>query len=261
MTTGAPRVFLTGASSGLGEAMALEWARRHRGVQLGLVARRADEVERVAAACEALGARVSRHAVDVMDRDALWAAADAFAAAGPVDVVVANAGISVGTLTGLREDAAAFERILRVNVAAMFDTFTPFVPAMRARRSGTLAGIASVAGLRGMPGAGGYCASKAAAIAYLESLRLELAPDGVRVVTVSPGFVRTPMTARNPFPMPFLIDAPSFARAAVPAIERGVRYATIPWPMGIVSWALRRIPRPVYDAAFARVPRKRRAGT
>jgi short-subunit dehydrogenase len=174
-----------------------------------------------------------------------------------VDVVVANAGVSLGTATGERADADAFARILRVNVAAMFDTFTPFVPAMRARRGGVLAGIASVAGIRGMPGAGGYCASKAAAIAYLESLRLELAPHRRARGHDLAGFVRTPMTARNRFPMPFLIDADAFAREAVPAIERGVRYATIPRAMGAVSWALRRLPRPLYDAAFARAPRKR----
>ena len=257
----APRVFLTGASSGLGRALALQWARRRPGVRLGLVARRAEALDEVAGQCERLGAApVARYALDVADRAALSAAADEFAAAGPVDIVVANAGISAGTVTGERDDAAVFERIVRVNLVAMADTFAPFVPAMRAARAGTLVGIASVAGVRGLPGAGAYSASKAAAIAYLESARVELAPAGVRVVTIAPGYVRTAMTAANPYRMPFLMDADAFARQAVEAIERGVRYKTIPWQMGVVAALLRRLPRPLFDAAFARAPRKPRAG-
>lgn len=259
-----PQVFLTGASSGIGEALAREWARRRRGVRLGLVARRADALARVAADCTRLGAAsVACYAVDVNDRAALTAAADAFtgdsALRGGPYIVVANAGLSSGSLTGERVDAAVFERIVRTNVVAMFDTFTPFVPAMRAAGCGTLVGIASVAGARGLPGAGAYSASKAAVINYLESARIELAAGGVRVVTIAPGFVRTAMTVHNPYAMPFLMDAEPFARRAVDAIERGARYATIPWQMGVAAALLRCLPRAVYDAALRRAPRKPRA--
>lgn len=256
---GAPRVFLTGASSGLGEALALQWARRHRGVQLGLAARRAEALARVAADCERLGATVGRYALDVQDRAALTRAAEDFADGGLVDVVVANAGISSGTLAGDPDDADALERIVRTNLLALTDTFAAFVPRMRRAGYGTLVGIASVAGIRGLPGAGAYSASKAAAIAWLESARIELAADGLRVVTIAPGYVRTPMTDGNPYPMPFLMEPAAFAERAVDAIERGARYATIPWQMGVVSALLRLAPRPLFDAALRRAPRKPRA--
>lgn len=258
---GASRVFLTGASSGLGRALALEWARRHRGVQLGLAARRADALAHVAADCERLGAVVECHPVDVRDRAALARAADRFADGGLVDVVVANAGISSGTLAGEPDDAEALERIVGTNLLALTDTFAAFAPGMRRAGYGTLVGIASVAGIRGLPGAGAYSASKAAVIAWLESARIELAAAGLRVVTIAPGYVRTPMTDGNPYPMPFLMEPAAFAERAVDAIERGVRYATIPWQMGLVSALLRATPRPLFDAAMRRAPRKPRART
>ncbi len=252
-------VFVTGASSGIGEALAREYHRRFPDLRIGLVARRHDELERVAAALP--GARVHRYPVDVTDGEALAGAARDFAAAcgGPPDIVIANAGISAGTITGEPADAEVFERIVDVNVTGMFRTFAPFVPAMRARGAGTLVGIASVAGIRGLPGAGAYSASKAAAIVYLESLRVELRGSGVRVVTIAPGYVRTPMTARNRYPMPFMIDAGVFAHRAVDAIARRRSYVVIPWPMRGVAWLLRALPNRLFDALFARAPRKRRA--
>lgn len=179
---------------------------------------------------------------------------------GPPDVVVANAGISHGTITGESGDAPVFERILRTNVVGMFDTFAPFVPAMKAARAGRLAGIASVAGVRGLPGAGAYSASKSAAISYLESLRVELRGEGIRVVTIAPGYIRTPMTERNRYRMPFLTDADVFACKAIDAIDAGRSFAVIPWQMGIVAAVLRALPNALYDAAFARAPRKARSG-
>lgn len=252
------RVFITGASSGIGEALAREYHRRFAGLQIGLVARRAAELERVAKSLD--GAGVHCYALDVTDREALARAASEFVAStgAPPDVVIANAGISAGTVTGETADAAVFRRIVEVNVTGMFDTFSPFVPAMRARGAGTLVGIASVAAIRGLPGAGAYSASKAAAITYLESLRVELRGSGVRVVTVVPGYVRTAMTRRNPYRMPFLVDADAFARQAVEAIGRARSYVVIPWPMRWVALALRVLPNPLFDALFARAPRKPR---
>jgi NAD(P)-dependent dehydrogenase (short-subunit alcohol dehydrogenase family) len=251
------KVFVTGASSGLGEALAGAVARRHPGATIGLAARRGEALQALAARLP--GAQVACYAVDVTDRDALRAAAaDFLERFGAPDVVIANAGINGPTLTGVPGDDASFERILRTNVVGAFDTFAPFVDAMRARRSGTLVGIASVAGIRGLPSLGGYCASKAALIAYLESLRLELRGSGVGVVTIAPGYVRTPMTAPNRYPMPFLIDADTFAERALDAIARERRFAVIPWQMGWVARLLRVLPDGLFDAAFARAPHKPR---
>jgi short-subunit dehydrogenase len=251
------RVFVTGASSGLGEALALEYARRTPHATIGIAARRGDALRRLAARMPQ--ATVESYALDVTDRAALADAGRDFVARhGAPDVVIANAGINGPTLTGVAGDAESFERILRTNVIAVFDTFAPFVGPMRARGTGRLVGIASIAGVRGFPSLGGYCASKAAVIAYLESLRLELRGTGLRVVTIAPGYVRTPMTAPNRYPMPFLIDADDFARRAHDAIDRGRPFAAVPWQMGWVARALRLLPPQVFDAAFARAPHKPR---
>jgi len=195
----------------------------------------------------------------VRDAAALASAAAAFIARfGPPSIVIANAGISRGTLTGHPEDLAVFRAIFDTNVQGIVATFDPFLPAMRAARSGALVGIASVAGFRGLPGAGAYSASKAAAIAYLESLRVELRGTGVAVVTVCPGYVATPMTEKNPYPMPFRIGAERAARLIARAIARRRRFYVLPWPMAIVGCVLRMLPRPLYDFAFARAPHKPR---
>ena len=252
------RVFITGASSGIGEALAREYRRRHPDAIIGLVARREQALDGVA---RSLGASLTPiWAVDVNDRVALEAAArDFLLRFGVPDVVVANAGISAGTVTGEPRDAQAFEDIVRTNVVAMFDTFSPFVPAMTAARTGRLVGVASVAGIRGLPGAGGYSASKAAAISYLESLRVELRGQGVRVVTLVPGYIRTPLTARNRYRMPFLTEPDVFARKAIDAIAAGRSFVVIPWQMRVVAGLLRMMPNALYDVAFARAPRKARA--
>lgn len=186
------------------------------------------------------------------------AAADFLVRFGVPDVVIANAGVSRGTLTDHAEDAVAFREIHDVNVAGIVHTFAPFVGPMRAAGRGALAGIASVAGFRGLPGAGAYSASKAAAISYLESLRVELRGTGVAVVTICPGYVATPMTAKNPYRMPFLMDADRAAELIARAIARRRRFYVLPWPMALVGRALRILPRPLYDALFARAPRKPR---
>jgi short-subunit dehydrogenase len=249
-------VFLTGASSGIGAALAAEFARR--GATLGLVARRPDALDAVLAQ---VPGRHHRYAVDVTDKDALIAAARDFDdATGGADIVIANAGISVGVLSEYYEDLDAFGDVFRTNVLATAYTFHPFIGRMRARGRGTLVGIASVAGIRGLPGSEAYCASKAAVISYCESLRVELRKTGVRVVTISPGFVRTPLTAKNPYRMPFLMEPQDFARQAADAIAAGVSYRVIPWQMGAVAKLLRLLPNAVFDRAFGRRPYKPRRG-
>ena len=249
-------VFVTGASSGIGAALATEYAAR--GATLGLVARRQAMLDELAGR---LPGRHHCYAVDVTDRDAVIAAARAFEeTTGGADVVIANAGISFGVLTEHYEDLATFAQVLQTNVVSLACTFHPFIAPMRKRRGGKLVGIASIAGIRGLPGSEAYCASKAAAISYLESLRVELARYGIRVLTIAPGFVRTPLTARNPYPMPFLMDADKFARAAVDAIEAGRTYTVIPWQMAIAAKVLRGLPNWLYDRLMARRAYKPRKG-
>lgn len=251
------RVFLSGASSGLGAAFARHYAAP--GVALGLVARRAEALAALAEEFRASGAEVAVYALDVTDAAGLQAAAQDFIGRfGIPDIVIANAGISVGTLGGDAADLAAVRRVLDVNVYGLAATLAPFVAPMRAAGQGRLVGIASVAGIRGLPGAGAYSASKAAAITYLESLRLEMHGSGVKVVTICPGYIATPMTAINPYPMPFLLPAEEAIRRFARVIERGSSYAVVPWPMGIVAKALRLLPNRLYDRLFAKAPGKPR---
>ncbi|WP_179401097.1 SDR family oxidoreductase [Burkholderia guangdongensis] len=249
------KVFITGASSGLGLALASEYARQ--GATLGLVARRGDTLAAFAQHFPSLS--ISVYPVDVRDADALAHAAAAFIAEhGCPDVVIANAGISQGAITG-HGDLAAFRNVMDINYFGMVATFEPFVGPMTAAKRGTLVGIASVAGVRGLPGSGAYSASKSAAIKYLEALRVEMRPHQVGVVTIAPGYIRTPMTAHNPYRMPFLLDADRFAARAARAIAERRAFSVIPWQMGVVAKVLHVMPRWLYDRLFERAPRKPRA--
>ncbi|SHL80728.1 hypothetical protein SAMN05216428_106118 [Nitrosospira sp. Nsp11] len=247
------KVVISGASSGLGRALARHYARL--GATLGLIARRADLLETLAA--ELPGA--STYVADVRDAGAMQAAArDFMRRHGCPDIVIANAGISSGTLTEYAEDSEVFESILATNVIGMVNLFQPFISVMRTAGQGSLVGIASVAGYRGLPGSGAYSASKAAAISYLESLRVEMHRNGVSVITVCPGYVATPMTANNPFRMPFLLTAEEVAEKIVRIIENKVLFTVIPWQMAIVARVLKFLPNFLYDRLFANAPRKPR---
>lgn len=253
------RVFITGASSGIGAALAREFAAR--GAQLGLLARRESALQAVVASLPN-SARHCIYAVDVNDHAALQAAAQNFLRrAEGIDIVIANAGISYGTLTERAEDLPVFASILQTNLMATVATFAPFIDAMKSQAARgdhqlRLVGIGSVAGIRGLPGAEAYCASKAAVMSYCESLRIELKPHGIRVVTIAPGYIDTPMTKVNRYPMPFLMAAPRFARLAADVIHRGRSYAVIPWQMRGVSWLLRLLPNWLYDRVMAKAPYK-----
>ena len=249
------KVFITGASSGIGEALAVYYAAQ--GATLGLVARRGGFLE---ALNQRLGGQHVCYPLDVSDAAALHVAASDFIARfGAPDIVIANAGVSAGTLTELEEDLDVFRRVMDTNVFGMAATFSPFIPAMKAAGGEKrLVGIASVAGIRGLPGAEAYSASKAAAISYLESLRLEMRPYGIKVVTIAPGYIATPMTAVNGYPMPFLLPADKAAERFAAAIERGTTYTVIPWQMGVVAKILRALPNWLYDRLFTSAPRKPR---
>ena len=259
MNAPAPLVFITGASSGIGQALALRYARA--GWRLALVARRG-EVLAAWSQAQGLGLdRVGVYPADVARIDDTVAAGQAcIAAQGLPDVVIACAGISVGMDSGERADLDVMRDTFVLNNVGLAATFHPFLRPMRQRGSGTLVGVASVAAIRGLPGHGAYCASKAAVVAYCESLRLECRRQGVRVVTLLPGYIATPLTAKNPYAMPFLMPAEDFAEQAFLAITKGRSYRVIPWPMALVAKLLRALPNALYDRAMSRRGRKPRRG-
>ncbi|CAN7634567.1 SDR family oxidoreductase [Acidovorax sp. LjRoot129] len=255
MTT--PLVFITGASSGIGQALALRFHRA--GYRLALAARRTSEVKTWASAQGISADSYEIYSADVAMTESIVAAGrDCLQRQGVPDVVIANAGISVGMDTAVQGDLDVMARTFATNNLGMAATFHPFVDAMVQRGSGTLVGIGSVAGIRGLPGHGAYCASKAAVISYCESLRGEMRPHGVRVVTLSPGYIDTPLTQQNRYSMPFLMQPEDFADRAYRAIAAGVSYRVIPWQMGVVAKLLRLLPNPVFDKLLAGRPRKRR---
>jgi short-subunit dehydrogenase len=252
-----PLVFITGASSGIGQALA--WRYHQAGWRLALVARRREEMAQWAQAQGIPADQWCVYGADVADVESIVAAArECMAQQGVPDVVIANAGISIGVDTAEREDLDVMARIYAVNNIGLAATFHPFIASMRARGRGILVGVASVAGIRGLPGHAGYCSSKAAVISYCESLRGELRGTGVRAVTIVPGYVATPLTRRNRYPMPFLMQPREFADRAYKAIGRGTSYQVIPWQMGVVAKLLRLLPNAVFDRVLAKQPRKHR---
>jgi NAD(P)-dependent dehydrogenase (short-subunit alcohol dehydrogenase family) len=220
------------------------------------VARRKDALDRLAAA---LRTTCAVYAADVGDAAAVRAAGEDFMIRhGVPDIAIANAGISVGTAGGEAQDIPVLDRVLRTNVLGLAATLQPFVEPMRRRGDGILVGVASVAGFRGLPGAGAYSASKAAAIAWLESLRVELRGSGIAVVTLCPGYIDTPMTRVNRYPMPFLLPADEAARRFARVIDARRSYAIVPWQMALAGYLMRRLPNRLYDALASRAGRKPR---
>jgi short-subunit dehydrogenase len=251
-------VFITGASSGIGQALA--WQFYQAGYDLALVARRGDAMQAWVNAQRIEPARMRLYSADVADVDSIVAAGQqCLAAQGLPDVVIANAGISVGMDSGVRSDLEVMARTFATNNIGLAATFHPFVEAMCARGTGTLVGIGSVAGIRGLPGHGAYCASKAAVIAYCESLRGELRSCGVSVVTICPGYIDTPLTRQNRYSMPFLMPVHAFAKQAFRSIVACDSYRVIPWQMAGVAKLLRLLPNWLFDKALSGRPRKRRA--
>ena len=248
------RVVITGASSGIGAALAKLYS--SDGAIVGLVARRKNLLDSLVAE---LPSPSVGYALDVRNSAALNSAAQDFIQKyGCPDIIIANAGISVGTASELDEDLAVFQDVMDINVIGTVKTFQPFINEMRKAKRGTLVGIASVAGFRGLPGAAAYSASKAAMISYLESLRVELCKDGINVIAICPGYIDTPMTQDNPYPMPFLISAETAAKKIKRAITYRRGEVVIPWQMALFSKVFKILPRPIYDSMFSNVPRKPR---
>lgn len=254
-----PLVFITGASSGIGQALAARYAQA--GWRLALAARRVGEIEFWAQRHGHARDRCVAYAADVQAIDSIVAAGrQCIAEQGLPDVVIANAGVSIGMDTAIREDLDVLAETLAINNVGLAATFHPFLAGMRARGSGTLVGVASVAAIRGLPGHAAYCASKAAVVAYCESLRGDCRGSGVKVVTLVPGYVATPLTANNRYGMPFLMQPDAFAARAFDAIAAGASWRVIPWQMGVVAKVMRLLPNALFDRLVAGRGRKRRRG-
>ncbi len=247
-------IFITGASSGIGEALAVRLAAPGR--NLGLLARREEELQRVAAQCRSRGATVSIFPVDVRDSGVVQSAARRFLrAVGRVDVVIANAGVSRRDNES-PDEAYLSRQIIETNLLGVINTLAPFIDEMDRAGSGSLVAISSVAGVRGLPNVGAYSASKAAVNTWMESLRIRLR-GRVHVMTVCPGFVATPMTASNRFRMLWLITADDAAARIERGIERKNPVLVFPVPMRVLAAITRLMPRAVFEAVAAWAARRR----
>ena len=249
-------VVLTGACGGLGQALARELF--DDGAEVALVGL---DVGKLGALVALAPGRCAAYAPDVSDSAAMQSMAiDWMARAGVPDLVIANAGVAGGFDTAEADDLAVLRRMLEINLLGAATTFQPFVKPMRAQRRGALVGVASIAGWRGMPGNGAYCASKAGLIRYLESLRAELRGTGVSVHTVSPGYIRTALTAGNRFAMPGLLEADEAAHQLLAGVGAGREQIVLPRRIGWLSKLLDLLPGKLHDRLLRGQPRKPRLG-
>jgi short-subunit dehydrogenase len=231
---------VTGASSGIGLELARELARQ--GAQVGLIARRFDKLEELAAELRGKGATVVAAGADVGNREQVLAAVDAIRQElGPIDLMVANAGVGAPTLL---EPFNVFdvEQMFRINVLGVIYSIESVLPGMLARKQGHIAAVSSLAAYKGLPGESAYGATKAAVNTYLEGLRIQLAPKGIHVTTICPGFIKTPMTDVNDFHMPFLLTAEVAARRIVGALRRRVKVYNFPLRMNLLMGLIARLP-------------------
>ncbi len=247
-------VVITGASSGIGQALATAYAAP--GLRLALTGRDSHRLAKVAEQCRTAGADVDAVRLDVSDAEAMARWLTSIDAARAVDLVIANAGISGGTAGG-SEQADQSRRILSVNLDGVLNTVLPLVPAMQERRHGQIAIMASLAGFRGFPGAPAYCASKAAVRVWGEALRGHLAPDGVGVSVICPGYIRSRMTAANQFSMPFLMDTDRAARLIRRRLAHNRSRIVFPWQTASLVWLLATLPPSWTDGLLMRLPKKR----
>ena len=246
-------IAITGASSGIGQALVLVYAAE--GITLSLHGRNAERLEAVAQQARRQGAAVHTHTGSVTDADDLAAWLTARDTQTPVDLLIANAGISGGTARA-QESAAQVQTIFAVNVTGVFNTVHPLLPRMTDRRRGQIALVSSLAGFRGFAGAPAYCASKAAVRVYGEGLRAEMAPHGVDVNVICPGFIQTPMTDVNPFPMPMLMSAEEAAGVIRQGLSANRARIAFPWPMALLVRLLAALPAGWVDALMNRLPKK-----
>jgi short-subunit dehydrogenase len=231
---------ITGASSGIGWEMAKRLA--SQGCHVGLVARRRERLETLAAECQALGVRTAVASANVADRQQTLAAFRQLREAlGPVDLLIANSGVGIPTPIEPM-DGEAVDNMIRVNYLGVVYAIEGVLPEMLQRGRGHLAAVSSLASYKGMPGESGYCSSKAAVNVYMEGLRIQLRPRGIYVTTICPGFIKTPMTDVNEFPMPFVLTAEQAAAKIVRALERRKKVFNFPWQTSLMMRGLRWLP-------------------
>jgi len=247
-------ILITGASNGIGAALAVDYAAP--GVFLALGGRHAERLEAVAGQCREKGAETAVAAVEVVDRAAMAAWIGDVDDSHPLDLVIANAGISAGTARAAEPEDKVRE-IFAVNVDGLFNTLDPAIARMRPRRRGQLALVSSIAGFRGMPRNPAYSASKAAVRSYGEGLRGALWGDNIGVSVICPGFVVSGMTAVNAFPMPFIMEADKAARIIRRGLARDKARIAFPWPMYVAVWLLNTLPPAWTDPLVRQVPRDR----
>ncbi len=238
-------VMVTGASSGIGGALSVDLAKR--GAHLGLVARRAEALSEIARSIEANGGRALVLPADVRDADSLRTAADQLQSTlGPVDVLIANAGIGP-TRDGSDLNAKEVSDVININVVGAANSVGAVLPQMAARGQGHLVVISSLAAYRGLPRSAAYCASKAAVSAFFESLRLDLEPKGISVTIIHPGFIKTPLTAGREAQMPFLMELDDAVQKIVRAIEKRKKSYAFPWQLATIVRAGMIMPIWMYD--------------
>lgn len=240
-------ILITGASSGIGRELALLYAQK--GVKLLLTGRNAERLSEVEQLCRDKGAAVKTCTLCVTEDVAFQKQIEAWDDMEPIDLVIANAGISGGTEANFRE-------IVATNLHGTFNTVEPLIPRMRARKRGQIVLMSSMAGWRGMPNAPAYSTAKVAIRAYGEALRPLLKKDGVDVSVIFPGFVKTPLTDVNKFPMPFLMDAPRAAKIIKNNLEKNKARIAFPWPMHVLSRLVAALPLCLGDFILGKAPKK-----
>lgn len=246
-------ILITGASSGIGWALALEYA--GPGVHLALCGRNAERLAEISQLCRAKGARVSDQVLDVQDRFATAKWVTEQDRSKPLDLVIANAGISTGTGDGASEEEQIRD-IFAVNLAGTLNTILPLIEPMKSRKRGQIALLSSLAGFRGLPSAPAYCASKAAVRSYGEGLRGRLAGDGIGVSVICPGFVKSRITDSNSFRMPFMMEADKAALIIRQGLARNKPRIAFPWQMYLLVRLISALPLGWTDGFLGRAPRK-----
>lgn len=246
-------IVISGASSGLGAALACQYAAN--GIVLGLLGRDSQRLEQVAEQCRTLGATVETALIDITDRDAMQRFMIDFDSRHPVDLCIANAGISAGS-SGGGESTEQATRIFNVNTLGVMHCINPLLEPMQKRHKGQIAIISSIAGFRGLPTAPAYSMSKAAIRYYAQALRGQLYRDNIHVSTICPGFIKTPMTDVNPFPMPFMVTAEYAAKAIKRGLEKRQKTIAFPWPLVMMARIQNLLPEWVMHKIYARIPAK-----
>lgn len=251
MTWKTKTIFLTGASSGIGAALAVAMAKK--GATLALLARRGDMLTGLAATCKAAGGMARILPCDVVDADAVHAAAEKFRSEfGRIDIMIANAGIGGNDDATRAYEPAAVKKVIDINLLGAVNAVHAVVPDMIERRSGHLVAISSLAGFRGLPKSAAYSASKAGMTAFFESVRLDIARHNINVTIIHPGFIRTPLTAGRANKMPFLMELDDAIPHFIRAIENRKKFAAFPWPLVAIVRAGKLMPAGIYDRIAGR---------